>query len=149
MLPTKELKKNYECIVIGGGMSGCSIAFELTKRGMTDILLIERGFLASGATGRCGAGIRQQWGSELNATLAYESTEILEHLEEYTGYNRCCGLNQAGYLLIACNDKKMMGKYKNGVVINILAIIVIGVFLFIAARNMSAFITSAKALFSA
>ncbi|MBQ7059235.1 MAG: Nramp family divalent metal transporter [Firmicutes bacterium] len=52
-------------------------------------------------------------------------------------------------LLIACNDKKMMGKYKNGVVINILAIIVIGVFLFIAARNMSAFITSAKALFSA
>ena len=106
MLPTKELKKNYECIVIGGGMSGCSIAFELTKRGMTDILLIERGFLASGATGRCGAGIRQQWGSELNATLAYESTEILEHLEEYTGYNRSCGLNQAGYLLIACNDKE-------------------------------------------
>ena len=52
-------------------------------------------------------------------------------------------------LLIACNDKNMMGKYKNGIVINILAIIVIGVFLFIAARNMSAFITSAKALFSA
>ena len=52
-------------------------------------------------------------------------------------------------LLIACNDKKMMGKYKNGIVINILAIIVIGVFLFIAARNMTAFVNSAKALFSA
>ena len=51
-------------------------------------------------------------------------------------------------LLIACNDKNMMGKYKNGVVINILAIIVIGVFLFIAARNMTAFVTSAKALFT-
>lgn len=52
-------------------------------------------------------------------------------------------------LLIACNDKKLMGKFKNGIVINILAVIVIGVFLFIAARNMTAFIDSAKALFSA
>ena len=52
-------------------------------------------------------------------------------------------------LLLACNDKKMMGKYKNGIVINVLAIIVIGVFLFIAARNMTAFVTSAKALFGA
>ena len=38
-------------------------------------------------------------------------------------------------LLIACNDKNMMGKYKNGIVINILAIIVIGVFLFIAVSD--------------
>ena len=52
-------------------------------------------------------------------------------------------------LLIACNDKKLMGKYKNGIVINILAIVVIGVFLFIAARNMTAFVSSAKALFNA
>lgn len=52
-------------------------------------------------------------------------------------------------LLIACNDKKLMGKYKNGIVINILAIIVIGVFLFIAARNMTAFVNSAKNLFGA
>lgn len=51
-------------------------------------------------------------------------------------------------LLIACNDKKLMGEYKNGVIINILAIIVIGVFLFIAARNMTAFVTSTKALFT-
>lgn len=52
-------------------------------------------------------------------------------------------------LLIACNDSKLMGKYKNSTVINVLAIIVIGVFLFIAARNMTAFVTSAKALFGA
>lgn len=49
-------------------------------------------------------------------------------------------------LLIVCNDKKLMGKYKNSIVINILAIIVIGVFLFIAARNMTAFTQSFKAM---
>lgn len=52
-------------------------------------------------------------------------------------------------LLIACNDKKLMGKYKNGIVINILAIAVICVFLFIAARNMTAFVESAQKLFAA
>ena len=49
-------------------------------------------------------------------------------------------------LLIVCNDKNMLGKYKNGVIINILAIIVIGVFIFIAARNATAFVQSASKL---
>ena len=100
------MKKAYDTIIVGGGIVGCSIAFELAKRGVKDILLIERGYLASGATGRCGAGIRQQWGSKLNATLAVESTHIFENLESYTGYNYSCGLNQAGYLLIACTPKE-------------------------------------------
>ena len=49
-------------------------------------------------------------------------------------------------LLIVTNDKDLMGKYKNGTVINVLAIIVIGVFLFIAARNATAFVESAATL---
>ncbi len=49
-------------------------------------------------------------------------------------------------LLIVCNDKKLLGKYRNGILINVLAVIVIGVFLFIAARNMTAFVQSFKAL---
>ena len=57
------MKKAYDVIIIGGGIIGCATAFELAKRGITDILLIEKRFLTSGATGRCGAGIRQQWGS--------------------------------------------------------------------------------------
>ena len=70
------MKKGYDAVVIGGGIVGCATAFELAKRGVTDVLLLEKGFLTSGATGRCGAGIRQQWGSELNARLALESTQI-------------------------------------------------------------------------
>lgn len=107
------MKKAYDIIIVGGGIVGCSIAFELSKRGQSNILLIERNFLASGATGRCGAGIRQQWGSVLNATLAVESTHIFENLEEYTGYKGDCGLNQAGYLLIACTEKEWDQFQKN------------------------------------
>ncbi len=49
-------------------------------------------------------------------------------------------------LLIVCNKKSVMGEYKNGIILNILAIIVIGVFLFIATRNITDFATKAGAL---
>jgi len=101
-----NMRKNYDVVIIGGGIIGCSIAFELAKRGRKDVLIIERGYLTSGATGRCGAGIRQQWGSVLNATLAVDSTHIFENLEEYTGYDRSCSLNQGGYLLVAYTGKE-------------------------------------------
>lgn len=52
-------------------------------------------------------------------------------------------------LLIVCNDKNIMGTYKNKWWFNILVVIVIGVFIFIAARNMTAFVNSAKSLFAA
>ena len=100
------MKKGYDAVIIGGGIVGCATAFELAKRGVTDVLLVEKGFLTSGATGRCGAGIRQQWGSELNARLALESTQIFEQLEEYTGYQHSCELHQGGYLLVAYSQKE-------------------------------------------
>ena len=58
------------------------------------------------------------------------------------------GIIRSGSIkLVVSNNKNVMGKYKNGIVLNILAVIVIAVFIFIAARNMTAFITSVKALF--
>lgn len=107
------MKKGYDTVIIGGGIVGCSIAFELAKRGVTDILLLEKGYLTSGATGRCGAGIRQQWGAELNARIAMESTHIFENLEEYTGYGHSCGLHQGGYLLVAYTQKEWEQFQKN------------------------------------
>jgi len=53
------MKKAYDIVIIGGGIIGCSLAFELAKRGRKDVLVVEKGYLTSGGTGRCGAGIRQ------------------------------------------------------------------------------------------
>lgn len=107
------MKKGYHVVIIGGGIIGCATAFELAKRGVKDILLIEKYYLTAGATGRCGAGIRQQWGSELNASIALESTHILENLEEYTGYKHSVELHQGGYLLVAYTDKEWTQFQKN------------------------------------
>ena len=107
------MKKSYDIVIVGGGIIGCSVAFELAKRRRTDVLVIEQEYLTSGATGRCGAGIRQQWGSMINATLAVESTHIFENMEEYTGYSGSCGLNQGGYLLVAYTQKEWEQFHKN------------------------------------
>lgn len=101
------MKDAYEVIVIGGGIVGCSIAFELAKRGIKDVLLLEKRYITAGATGRCAAGIRQQWGSELNARIAQDSVRIFENIEEYTGYEHSCGLTQNGYLLVAYGDAEL------------------------------------------
>ena len=37
-------------VVVGGGVTGCSVAYHLARAGWTDVLLVEKGQLTSGAT---------------------------------------------------------------------------------------------------
>jgi sarcosine oxidase subunit beta len=107
------MKNKASVVIIGGGIVGCSTAFNLAKRGMKDIVLIERRFLASGATGRCGAGIRQQWGTYQNCLLARESMRIFEHFKEVLETDIDIELKQKGYLLLAYSEKEMEQFRKN------------------------------------
>jgi glycine/D-amino acid oxidase-like deaminating enzyme len=61
--------KKYTCI-IGAGISGMSIAYHLAIKGVKDVLVIDKGYFTNGATGRCGAGVRQQWQTEMNCIMA-------------------------------------------------------------------------------
>ena len=76
------MSKTADVVVIGGGIIGCSTAYNLARLGAGRVVLVERGYLASGATGRCGAGMRMQWGTETNCLLSRESTRMLEQLPE-------------------------------------------------------------------
>lgn len=51
--------KTADVVIIGGGISGCSIAYNLAKKGVKNIVVLEKKFLASGSTGRCGTGDRK------------------------------------------------------------------------------------------
>src|SRR4029078_10828336 len=45
-----ELPPRAQVVVVGGGVVGCSVAYHLTKLGVTDVLLLEQGRLSGGAT---------------------------------------------------------------------------------------------------
>ena len=100
------MKNKANVVVIGGGVVGCSIAYNLALQGISDVVLIEKSFLASGSTGRCGAGVRQQWGTKMNCLLAQKSMEILENMNDILHTKRDIELKQKGYLLLAYTEKK-------------------------------------------
>lgn len=100
------MKTTADIIIIGGGVNGCSIAYHLAKRGV-DVFLAERDFLASGATGKCAGGIRQQFGTEVNTRLCMYSVKKFETLAQEL--DRPFEFHQVGYLFVASTDEEMAG----------------------------------------
>ncbi len=98
--------KTADVVIIGGGISGCSIAYNLAKKGVKNVVVLEKKFLASGATGRCGAGIRQQWGTEMNCRLSMESIKFFETANEELEYDGDIEFKQGGYLLVSSTEKE-------------------------------------------
>jgi len=107
------MKNRANVVIIGGGVVGCSIAYNLAKKGVKDVVLLEKSYLSSGATGRCGAGVRQQWGTKQNCLLASESMNIFEHFADILQIKRDIELKQKGYLLLAYSDKELEQFKKN------------------------------------
>lgn len=99
------MTKTADAVVIGGGIVGCATAYNLAKLGCKKVVLVEEKYLTSGATGRCGAGVRMQWGTEPNCILARDSIKMLENLEEELEYPGSIEFKQSGYLLLAYTEK--------------------------------------------
>lgn len=112
----------YDLIIVGAGISGAAIAYNLAKKGMKDILVLDKGYFASGATGRCGAGVRQQWATEMNCLLAKQSMEFFAHAKETLNYPDDIEFKQEGYLILATTQEEHEQFKKNVVLQNSLGI---------------------------
>ena len=108
--------KSADVVVIGGGVVGCSTAYNLAKLGAGKVVVLEKSYLASGATGRCGAGMRMQWGSETNCLLSRESVRMLSNLAQRLDVDVDIEFTQNGYLLLAYNEK-MEEQFKKNLIV--------------------------------
>jgi sarcosine oxidase subunit beta len=104
------MKNKADVVIIGGGINGCSLAYKLAKKGL-EAVVIEKKYLSSGATGACGAGIRQQWSTRENASLAIRSVKMFEQLSDELGSD--IEFRQGGYLIIVHDEKEMRQTEKN------------------------------------
>jgi len=91
------LNKSYDALIIGGGVMGCSIQYNLAERGMARSLLFEKDVLGSGSTSRSQAILRMHYSNPETAMMAWESLKIFRNFEEITGVSS--GYTQTGYLL--------------------------------------------------
>jgi glycine/D-amino acid oxidase-like deaminating enzyme len=87
-----------DVVIIGGGVTGASIAFHLASRGLRDVIIVDKGFVASGATGRSSACVRQHYSTAETCRMIRFSLDVFERFEELTG-GGACGFRRTGYLL--------------------------------------------------
>jgi sarcosine oxidase subunit beta len=87
--------------IIGGGVIGCSIAYYLAEIGMTSTVVFERKHVASGATGICPGGIRQQFEGRAECILAQRSMRFFEQINERLQPESPFFLERSGYLFLA------------------------------------------------
>ncbi len=101
----QDLPARTDVLIIGGGIIGCSIAYHLTKIGITDVTLLERKQLTSGTTWHA-AGLVGQLRATRNMTeLAKYTSELFQTLEEETG--QATGFKQNGSISLALNAERM------------------------------------------
>ncbi len=97
------IKSKAKIVIIGGGIMGLALAWNLAELGETDVVVIEKGYLCAGASGRNGGGIRAQWGTPTLINLAQRSIELMKRFARDMGIN--VWFRQGGYLFLAKSDE--------------------------------------------
>ena len=93
-----SLSRTADVVVIGGGVVGCSIAYQLALRGVRNVLVLERDAVGAGTTSKAAGGIRAQFPTETEIRFSLESIRVFERFEEEFGVDP--GYRKIGYLFL-------------------------------------------------
>ena len=98
------MNKTADAVVVGGGVMGCSILYNLATLGLTSTTLFEKKVLGSGSTGLSQAILRMHYSNEVTCRLAWESLKVFEDFGEVVG--GASGYVREGYVLIAADGDR-------------------------------------------
>ena len=92
------MKRTAEVVIIGGGIQGASIAYHLARRGLTDVVVLEKDTLASGCSGRTGGVIRQHYSTPIVTEIARQARAFFASFDADVGGHS--GFVQNGLVLM-------------------------------------------------
>ncbi len=91
------MSNTADVIIIGGGVQGSSLAFHLAQRG-TKVIVLEKQYIAAGATGRSSGLVRMHYDTEVDSRLAWVSFQYFRNWKEMVGGE--CGFTRTGFIQI-------------------------------------------------
>ena len=106
------MKSTADVVIAGGGCMGCSAAWHLAQRGITNVVLLEREpQLATGSTGKNAGGVRHQFSHPANIELSKESIAMIANFEAIVGTP--IDFHQDGYLFLLSRAADVAAFKKN------------------------------------
>lgn len=103
----RPMKSSYDVVIIGGGLHGLATAYELAKRGVKNVAVLERSYLGAGGSGRNTAIIRSNYRTTEGVSFYDESVKIYEGLSAELGFNVL--FSQRGHLTFAHTELSIAG----------------------------------------
>jgi sarcosine oxidase subunit beta len=98
-----ELKPSYEVVIIGGGSHGLATAYYLRRHGITDVAILEKSYIGSGAAGRNTTILRSNYKTPEGARFYDASVKLYEGLGAELDFNLL--FSQCGHLTLAHSDR--------------------------------------------
>jgi sarcosine oxidase, subunit beta len=101
--PRGELRDSYDVVIVGGGSHGLATAYYLAQRGITDVAVLEKGYIGSGAAGRNTAILRSNYRTPEGARFYEESLRMYDRLSVELDFNLLFA--KQGHLTLAHSDR--------------------------------------------
>jgi len=102
--PDVKVPDRTQVLIIGGGIIGCSVAYHLTRRGISDVTIIEQGVVTGGTTWHAAGLVSQLKASHSLTRLATYSARLFEELEDETG--QATGYRSPGSISVAADTER-------------------------------------------
>lgn len=99
------LPEEVQVVIIGGGIGGASIAYHLAKRGVSDVLLLERDRLTCGTTWHAAGLVGTLWPTKNMTQLGAYSHRLYQELEAETG--QATGYKRNGSISLAQTSARL------------------------------------------
>lgn len=98
-----DMKSSYDVVIIGGGLHGLATAYYLAKNhGITDVAVIEKGYIGSGGSGRNTAILRSNYLTPEGVRFYDRSLQLYEDLSGELNFNLM--FDQMGHMSLAHDD---------------------------------------------
>src|SRR3984885_8700841 len=98
-----DLKSHYDVVIIGGGSHGLATAYYLRQHGITNVAILEKSYIGSGASGRNTTIIRSNYKTPEGARFYDASVKLYEGLSSELNFNLL--FSQRGHLTLAHSDR--------------------------------------------